>query len=141
VAELLSAAARGETQVLEAMEESGRWLGRRTASLVNIFNPSRVALGGLHARIYPYTRQAMERELYSRAMPAPPAIVEFTTASLGADALLLGAAELTLAPILHDPAIVSLAGDPAISVAGGAPAFQPLVGRRTPAGEGRWRHA
>jgi predicted NBD/HSP70 family sugar kinase len=141
VAELLSAAAEGETRALGAMEESGRWLGIGIAGLVNVFNPSRVALGGLYARVYPYTREAMERELNSRAMSAPRDMVELTTASLGADALLLGAAELALAPILHDPTIVPLAGDPAASVTGGAPAFHPLGGRRSPAGERRWQHA
>jgi predicted NBD/HSP70 family sugar kinase len=141
VAELLAAAAGGEAQALSAMEESGRWLGIGIAGLVNIFNPSRVALGGLYARVYPYTRQAMERELDYRAMSAPRNMVELTTASLGADALLLGAAELALAPILHDPTIVPLAGDPAASVTGGAPAFHPMGGRVASAGERRWQHA
>ena len=93
------------------MAESGRWLGIGIAGLVNVFNPTRVALGGLYARIYPYVREAVVRELGRRAMPAPGAMVELTTASLGADALLLGAAELALAPILRDPAILPLSGD------------------------------
>ncbi len=44
-------------------------------------------------------------------MPAPRAMVELTTALLGANTLLLGAAELALAPILYDPTIVPLLGD------------------------------
>lgn len=111
VADLLEAAERGEDGALAAMAESGRWLGIGIAGLVNVFNPSRVALGGLYARINPYARQALVHELGRRAMPAPGAMVELTTASLGADALLLGAAELALAPILRDPAILPLSGD------------------------------
>jgi predicted NBD/HSP70 family sugar kinase len=144
VLELLGAAASGEARALAAMEESGRWLGIGIAGLVNIFNPSRVALGGLYGRIYPFTHHAIERELDSRAMPAPRAMVELRPASLGtegANALLIGAAELALAPILHDPTIVSLAGDPAAKLTGGVPAYQLLDGRRLPAGERRWQPA
>jgi predicted NBD/HSP70 family sugar kinase len=111
VAELLEAADRGDTRALAAMAESGRWLGIGIAGLVNVFNPSRVSLGGLYARVYPYSRDDLVRELDSRAMPGPRAMVELTIASLGPDALLLGAAELALAPILNDPAIVPLSGD------------------------------
>ena len=110
MADLLAAADRGDVVALRALDESGRWLGIGLAGLVNVFNPTRVALGGLYARIYPYVREAVVRELDSRAMPAPRAMVELTTASLGADALLLGAAELALAPILKDPTIVRQTG-------------------------------
>jgi predicted NBD/HSP70 family sugar kinase len=112
LADLLSAADRGDKVALTAVDEAGRWLGIGLAGLVNVFNPSRVALGGLYARIFPYVKEAVVRELDSRAMPAPRAMVELTTASLGADALLLGAAELALAPILQDPTIVPLSSDP-----------------------------
>jgi predicted NBD/HSP70 family sugar kinase len=111
LADLLSAADRGDEVALGALAESGRWLGIGIAGLVNVFNPTRVSLGGLYARIYPYVREAVVRELDSRAMPAPRAMVELTTALLGANTLLLGAAELALAPILYDPTIVQLSGD------------------------------
>ena len=111
LADLLSAADRGDEVALAAVAESGRWLGIGLAGLVNIFNPTRVSLGGLFARIFPYVREAVVRELDSRAMPAPRAMVELTTALLGANTLLLGAAELALAPTLYDPTIVPLSGD------------------------------
>ena len=111
VADLLAAADRGDEVALAALTESGRWLGIGIAGLVNIFNPSRVALGGLFARIYPYAKEALLRELNSRAMPAGRGMVEVTTAQLGADALLIGASELAFASILHDPTTVPLSGD------------------------------
>jgi predicted NBD/HSP70 family sugar kinase len=111
LANLLSAADRGDRTALAAIEESGRWLGIGLAGLVNVFNPTRVSLGGLFARIFPYVREAVVRELDSRAMPAPRAMVELTTVLLGANTLLLGAAELALAPTLYDPTIVPLSGD------------------------------
>ena len=75
---------------------------------MNVFNPTRISLGGLYARIFPYVNEAVLRELDSRAMPAPRAMVELTTALLGANTLLLGAAELALAPTLYGPTIVPL---------------------------------
>jgi predicted NBD/HSP70 family sugar kinase len=110
LADLLAAADRGDKVALAAIAESGRWLGIGLAGLVNVFNPTRVALGGLYARIYPYVREAVVRELDSRAMPAPRAMVDLTTTLLGANTLLLGAAELALAPTLYDPTIVSIPG-------------------------------
>ena len=111
LADLLSAADRGDTVGLAALSESGRWLGIGLAGLVNVFNPTRISLGGLYARIFPYVNEAVLRELDSRAMPAPRAMVELTTALLGANTLLLGAAKLALAPTLYDPTIVPLTGD------------------------------
>jgi predicted NBD/HSP70 family sugar kinase len=108
---LLAAADRGDEVALAALAESGRWLGIGLAGLVNVFNPTCVSLGGLFARIFPYVREAVVRELDSRAMPAPRAMVELTTALLGANTLLLGAAELALASTLYDPTIVPLLGD------------------------------
>ena len=110
LADLFSAADRGDKVALAALAESGRWLGIGLAGLVNVFNPTRVSLGGLYARIFPYVKETVTRELDSRAMPAPRAMVELTTALLGANTLLLGAAELALAPTLYDPTIVPLAG-------------------------------
>jgi predicted NBD/HSP70 family sugar kinase len=110
VADLLSAADRGDAVALAALADSGRWLGIGLAGLINIFNPTRVALGGLHARILPYVREAVVRELDARAMAASRAMVELTTVALGANTLLLGAAELALAPTLYDPTIVPYVG-------------------------------
>jgi predicted NBD/HSP70 family sugar kinase len=109
---LLQAADAGDEAALAALAESGRWLGIGIAGLVNVFNPTRVALGGLYARIYPYVKDAVLRELDTRAMPAPRAMVELTTVLLGPFTLLLGAAELALAPALQDPTTVPHSAGP-----------------------------
>jgi len=110
LADLLASADRGDEVALAALAESGRWLGIGLAGLVNVFNPSCVALGGLYARIFPQVQEAVVCELDARAMPAPRAMVELTTAQLGANTLLLGAAEMALAPTLYDPTIVPVMG-------------------------------
>jgi predicted NBD/HSP70 family sugar kinase len=110
--DLIAAADRGDHVAIAALAESGRGLGIAIAGLVNIFNPNRVSLGGLYARVYPYVRAPILRELESRAMPAPRAMVDLVTVRLGGKALVLGAAELALAPTLDDPAIVPLMHEP-----------------------------
>jgi len=110
--DLIAAADRADPVALAALAESGRGLGVGIAGLVNIFNPNRVSLGGLYARVYPYVRPAILRELESRVMPAPRAMVDLVTVRLGGNAPLLGAAELALTPTLDDPAAVPLGQEP-----------------------------
>lgn len=103
---VFTAADRGDEGALAAISTVGDWLGVGLAGLVNIFNPSGIALGGLYARLYPYVRDTIARVIRERAMPAPRALVEVMPAALGPDSALLGAAELAFAPTIADPTMV-----------------------------------
>ncbi len=105
---VLAEAAAGSPTARAALDEVGRWLGVGLAGLVNILNPQLVVLGSLFGRIHPFVRAALEAELDRRTLPGPRALVRVVPARLGADAPVLGAAELALEPLLADPA--SLAG-------------------------------
>ncbi len=102
---VLREAEAGSPAALAALEETGRWLGLGLAGLVNVFNPRLVLLGGLFGRIHPLVAATVERELDRRALPAPRRLVRVLAATLGADAPLLGAAELAFEPLLADPAL------------------------------------
>jgi predicted NBD/HSP70 family sugar kinase len=106
LADVFAAADKGSQPALAAIQAVGAWLGLGIAGLVDVFNPSRVALGGLYARLLPYTREVIEDQLDRRSMTAARALVEVVPVGLGADATILGAAELALAPLLDDPTIV-----------------------------------
>ena len=54
--------------------------------------------------VHPFVAERIEAELDRRALPAPRALVRVVPATLGADAPLLGAAELAFEPLLEDPA-------------------------------------
>lgn len=97
-------AAAGVPLALQAIEEVGRWLGFGLAGLVNIFNPSLIVLGGSFTRIYPFVNEVVEHQLEHLALPAPRLPVRVVPATLGADASLIGAAELAFEPFLADPA-------------------------------------
>ncbi|MBN2112895.1 MAG: ROK family transcriptional regulator [Acidimicrobiia bacterium] len=106
-------AAAGDSAVLDAMAEVGRWLGLGIGNLVNLFNPEVVVLGGLYHRFYLYLASAVLQGARSQALAAPWSRVVIMPSVLGADATLLGAAELALTPTIADP-----------TGAGRAPAFR-----------------
>jgi predicted NBD/HSP70 family sugar kinase len=102
---VLSEAAAGSPDVLEALDAVGRWLGFGLAGLVNIFNPQVVILGGLFGRIHPFVEARVEEELNRLALPQAREAVRLLPAALGDDAPLLGAAELAFEPLLADPSL------------------------------------
>ncbi len=108
VGRLLNNARQGSPADLAALEQVGHWLGFGLAGLVNIFNPGLIVLGGLFGRIYPFVEATLQAELDKRGMPASRSLIRIVPGMLGADAPLLGAAELAFDPLLADP--VSWAG-------------------------------
>jgi predicted NBD/HSP70 family sugar kinase len=101
---VLADARRGDARALGALADEGRWVGRGLAGLVNMLNPRLVVFGGLFERLYPFIEATVRDELDRLTLTAPRELVGLTPAGLGADASLLGAAELALEPLLADPA-------------------------------------
>lgn len=101
-AEIIAQATAGDPKAVEAVLMSGRWLGIGLASLVNVFNPRMVVLGGLHGRMYPLIEGVVLQELESRASAAAREHLTVRTGNLGVDAPLLGAGEVGLAIVLGD---------------------------------------
>ncbi|HEX5826893.1 MAG TPA: ROK family protein [Candidatus Limnocylindrales bacterium] len=101
---VLREAADGSPSARAALEHVGRWLGIGLAGLVNLLNPELILLGGMHGRILPAVQPVVEAEIARRALPASRAFVRILPARLGADAPLIGAAELAFEPLLSDPA-------------------------------------
>jgi predicted NBD/HSP70 family sugar kinase len=101
---VLRDAASGAPQAVAALAEVSRWLGFGLAGLINVFNPRLVVLGGLLGRIHPLVSGDLEAELDRRVLAAPRRLVRVVPGSLGADASLVGAAELAFEPLLADPA-------------------------------------
>ncbi|HEY8338710.1 MAG TPA: ROK family protein, partial [Egibacteraceae bacterium] len=120
VAALLREAAAGSPTALAAMESVGTWLGVGLAGLINIFNPSRIVLGGLFARTYPYLAETVRLELDRRALFPARRLVDITSARLGDDSELMGAVELAFAPVLADPTIVPVRDPDRAADRGGA---------------------
>lgn len=96
-------AAGGDAQTLEAIAETGRWLGIGIANLINIFNPEVIILGGLFHRLFDYIEDSVAQGA-SRAFRAPREMAMIRPSTLGANVQLIGAAELALADLFDDPA-------------------------------------
>ena len=105
VDELIAAAAAGEPEASASLEHVARWLGIGLVSLINIFNPTLVVLGGVFERVHPLIASELESVL-DRGLPrASRELVRVVGGHLGVDAPVLGAAELAFEPMLADPAM------------------------------------
>jgi predicted NBD/HSP70 family sugar kinase len=90
-----AAVAAAVRQVVEA-------LGTGLASLINVLNPDRVVLGGLHAELLGADSARLTEVIAARSFLGAGGRVPVTAARLDR-AVLLGAAELALEPFLRDP--------------------------------------
>lgn len=81
----------------------GTAIGQGLASLVNAFNPQVVVLGGYFGALYSLVRDEIDGGLAEAALPAAAESVSLTLPALGADSVLLGAAEMAFEPLFVDP--------------------------------------
>lgn len=93
---LVSAARSGEARAVEAMERLGGRLGAGIASLVNIFNPEMVVLGGGFSEAFDLLIEPARRVLAREALPPARDLVRVARAELGEAAGMIGAALIGL---------------------------------------------
>lgn len=89
--ELVTAAREGNEAALEAMREIGRRLGAGIGSLVNIFDPELVVIGGGFSSALDLLLDPAREVLAQEALPPGRDLVRIVPATLGADAGLVGA--------------------------------------------------
>ena len=77
------AAARGDAAARHVLEESGRWLGRGLAVLVDILNPERIVIGSIYARCREFLEPGMRAELDREALAPSAAACSVVPAGLG----------------------------------------------------------
>ncbi|MDO7880989.1 ROK family transcriptional regulator [Salinibacterium soli] len=89
--------------VAAEVERQQRILAVALANAVNVFNPERVVLGGFLATLLEWESPALERLVEASSVASAFEGVDVLPAALGEDRLLIGAAELAVAPVLADP--------------------------------------
>lgn len=94
--EVFQKARSGDRMACEVMEEMGRYLGIGIASLVNIFNPEMIVLGGGVKDAWPLFIEATREEVRKRAFAYPAERTKLVPSSLGDDAGMMGAAAAAL---------------------------------------------
>jgi predicted NBD/HSP70 family sugar kinase len=107
VAEVIASAASGDERARSAIEEVADWTAVGLRSLINVFNPEVIILGGTPAQLWDSARERVEQVLSRRALLAPLAEVVVVPARLGQDSSLVGAAELAFDAVLADPQTVA----------------------------------
>jgi predicted NBD/HSP70 family sugar kinase len=104
VSRLIEDARAGDERALASLAHVASWLGVGLAALVNVFNPRLVVLGGIFERIHPIVGPGIEEAMRRRALSPSSELVRVVPGRLGADAPVLGAAELAFEALLADPA-------------------------------------
>jgi len=90
------AAREGDAVARGVMKDMGRMLGIGIASLINIFNPERVVIGGGVKDAWSLFIGATHEEIMKRAFQVPAERTEIVPSSLGDDAGMVGAAAVAL---------------------------------------------
>jgi predicted NBD/HSP70 family sugar kinase len=85
------------------LREVGRQVGRGLAGVVNLFNPRVVVLGGYLRALHPLVESDVLDALAEQALAAPHEMTQIALPGLGADSVLVGAAEMAFAALLADP--------------------------------------
>ena len=80
-----------------------RILAATLGNAVNVLNPSIIVLGGFLGSLREIDREGFDDEVRARALAASAEHLELASAALGADRLLIGAADAALQRLLSDP--------------------------------------
>jgi predicted NBD/HSP70 family sugar kinase len=103
---ILQAAQAGDGAVLQALHETGTYLGIGIANLVNLLNPGLVAFGGrlslAHEYLLPVARETVKR----RAMSELQQTARIVVSSFRQDACVMGGIALVLDDLLSRPRLV-----------------------------------
>jgi predicted NBD/HSP70 family sugar kinase len=90
--------------VIEEVARQTRVLASALANAVNVLNPGAVVLGGFLATLAGLRGETLAADVTALAMAESAEGLDLRAAALGADRLLIGAAELAFAALLADPA-------------------------------------
>lgn len=94
--QVYEAAGTGNEIAVRVMKDMGRMLGIGIASLINIFNPERIVVGGGVKDAWPLFIGATREEIMKRAFAVPAKRTEIVPSELGDDAGMVGAAAVAL---------------------------------------------
>jgi glucokinase-like ROK family protein len=89
--DVAQAAQRGDLVAQQIITDSGRYLGIAIASLVNIFNPGLVVIGGGVSQLGDLLLEPIRKTVLERSLPSAAKAVRITSAVLGKRASSMGA--------------------------------------------------
>lgn len=105
ITDLVDAAKSGDPMAVGALAQEARWLGVGIAGLINIFDPEIIVLGGFFDSIFALIEEQLRAHVEAGSFRGVCRTVELVSGALGADAGLIGAAELAFEPLLSNPVL------------------------------------
>jgi predicted NBD/HSP70 family sugar kinase len=110
-AAVIAAAASGSSRAQQAVAETARWFGEGLGSLLNIFDPQVVVLGGLFSELWRAAGEVVTSTAVARCLTSPGDLASFVVMSADQrDASMLGTAEQMMQPLLARPGVLWFAG-------------------------------
>jgi predicted NBD/HSP70 family sugar kinase len=109
-------AERGDLRTLAAIQKSGTSLGLGLSSLINVFNPDAIVLGGYFARLFPLLIEPVRRAVHERVMAESLAACRILRSELGLYAGAIGAAHLVIDQVIANPTAVPFADEDAARI-------------------------
>lgn len=97
------AAAHTDAASVELIRESGTLIGRAVATMVSLFNPSLIVIGGGVARIGDSLLASIRQTVYHRSPPLATRELAIKNSSLRDQAGMIGAAAMTVEQLLLEP--------------------------------------
>jgi predicted NBD/HSP70 family sugar kinase len=93
-----------DAAVFAELDRQRRVLSVALSNAVNVLNPELIVLGGFLAAVYASDPDGLEALVRAQSVSASFEGVRVTTAALGADLLVIGAAQLPFETLIADPA-------------------------------------
>lgn len=109
VAEVIAAASGGDDRAMAAVDEVTEWIGVGVRTIINLFNPQVIVIGGSMSQLWGGLGDKVEAVLDSQTLFVPRSEVSLVPSKLGQDSALIGAAELAFTELLDDPSGALLA--------------------------------
>ena len=103
VAHVVRRAQAGDERVIAALQRHGHWLGTGLATLVNVFNPEVVILGGFFRDVAPWMLDEAEETMRAFSIAPDAGGCQLSVSTLGFSAAALGAAIHTAERVFADP--------------------------------------
>ncbi len=105
VEDLISRARRGDAKARAAIQATGRYLGAGLVSVVNVFDPTRVYVGGEIAAAWDLIESDVRAAFGERALTPAAAATEIRPVATSENSRLQGAAALVTAPAFAAPVV------------------------------------
>jgi glucokinase-like ROK family protein len=100
---VVEAARRKDAVALDALQETGEWLGIGIASLINVFNPQRVIFGGALITAHEFLMPVIRQTVNERTWPWMRQNVDIVIAEHGEDAAVMGGVAIIYGDVLNNP--------------------------------------